>query len=69
MTVTVPCPQCDRAFAFDLRETPVQRGGREGTPGWWKILAYYPDCPHCREKVEITDLTEPPVDRPPHKRT
>src|SRR5207249_8628722 len=50
VNITVACPLCARAFAFDLRQAPVQRGGREGTREWWKILAYYPDCPHCGEK-------------------
>jgi hypothetical protein len=67
VTVTIPCPLCARAFAFDLHEAPVQRAGRTGTPGWWRIIAYYPDCPHCREKVEITDLAVP-QERPPRKR-
>lgn len=67
VTATVVCPRCARAFAFNLRETPFQRGGREGTPGWWRVLAYYPDCPHCQEPVEITDLDAPPPDRPARK--
>jgi hypothetical protein len=56
-------------FAFNIREVPAQRAGRAGTPGWWKILAYYPDCPHCHEKVEITDVAGTPADRPTRKRT
>jgi hypothetical protein len=68
VNVTVPCPKCTRAFAFDILSTPIQRAGREGTPGWWTVLAYYPECPHCREKVEVTDLAGAPPPRLPHKR-
>jgi len=57
VSVTVPCPQCARAFAFDVPETPVQRAGAKGSAEWLTILAYYPVCPHCRRKVEVTDLS------------
>src|SRR5438046_2894519 len=41
VSVTVPCPQCARAFAFDVSETPVQRAGAKGSAEWLTILAYY----------------------------
>lgn len=68
MTFTVPCPKCSRAFTFDITKTPAQRAGREGTPAWWTVLGYYPDCPHCNESVEVTSLGGNPPPRPSQKK-
>ena len=54
MTFSVLCPRCARKFAFDDRDTPIQRAGVKGSVEWRRVVAYYPTCPHCREKVEIT---------------
>lgn len=68
MTVTASCPKCSRAFTFDITQTPAQRAGREGSPGWWTVLGYYPDCPHCTATVEITHLGGNPPPRLPHRK-
>ena len=34
----------------------------------WAVLAYYPESPHCREKVEVTDLAGVPTRRLPPER-
>lgn len=63
------CPRCARAFAFAPDETPVQRAGPQGTAKWRRIVAYYPTCPHCNERVEVANAltridTAASTDRP-----
>ena len=48
------CPACRRPFEFDPDMTPVQRGWHKRRPRYTQVLAYYPTCPHCYQKVEVT---------------
>ena len=56
MIRTAFCPRCGQQFTFDTDEVPAQRAqlkGRRFSP----VIAHYPVCTHCRERVEIADLT------------
>lgn len=52
----VLCPRCGQMFSFDPQEVPVQRAEIRGCR-YAPVIAHYPVCLHCHEKVEITDTT------------
>lgn len=59
MTVKALCPSCARLIAFDSDQTPAQRSWSRRKPRQGQILAYYPTCPHCNQKVEVTATRTP----------
>ena len=54
MNFRATCWHCQTSFLFDLEQTPVQRGPAKH-PHLGKIVAFYPTCPSCQAKVEVTE--------------
>ncbi len=54
MNFRATCWHCQTGFLFDLEQTPVQRGPAK-RPHLGKIIAFYPTCPRCQAKVEVTE--------------
>jgi rRNA maturation protein Nop10 len=54
VTLKAHCPHCDGGFEFESARTPAQRvsGRRSRRAG--RVIAYYPSCPHCGMKVEVS---------------
>jgi hypothetical protein len=55
MVTSTRCPWCGAEFAFDPAVTPAQRAGRGRGP----VVAYYPTCPRCRERLELDNPPAP----------
>jgi hypothetical protein len=54
VTLKALCPHCTRGFDFDSAQAPAQRAGGRRSRGAGRVIAYYPSCPHCRAKVEVS---------------
>ena len=48
------CPRCGQTFTFETDQAPAQRAELRGCR-FAPVIAHYPVCTHCREKVEIPD--------------
>ena len=60
MPVTSSCTHCGRTLTFDPAGVPAQTVSRERRcPG--PVVSFYPDCPDCGRRVEVTNPALPDV--------
>ena len=60
MLVTASCTHCGRSFTFDPAGVPAQTVSREKRCRG-PVVSFYPDCPDCGRRVEVTNPALPDV--------